>query len=412
MRKRFHGLKRLKLRQSWNKYNLYNLSRATATQFERQTHFQAKWKARSLTRAYHGETVREKPWQKMFRRKINSVVTMDPVYLAKTDGSIESAGRGSGKDVSSGEKSGKPPRTPHMNMVYAPLERRLDTAIFRALFASSTRQARQFCVHGWVMVNGKKMNYPGYLLNPGDMFQVEPERVLYATGATKDASERRDTRRSRKTTSSSIDEDEPVTDAQESPPEKPAKPAPSPLDNPRRILTSLLNQAKSVVRTSSADLTANRKKDIRGFQRTLKRTLSRTNPITDETEEQFQDLAQKLNISSAEAGTEPDAYDSPSQPVDAKQLAISDAEKALLKQAIANAKENPVDPSKPYATPWRPRDYMSAFAFIPRYLEVHHRICSAVYLRHPVARPGWGEVPTPYGIDTNTLAFNWYLRRR
>lgn len=40
-------------------------------------------------------------------------------------------------------------------MVYAPAERRLDTAIFRALFASSTRQARQFVVHGYVKVNGK-----------------------------------------------------------------------------------------------------------------------------------------------------------------------------------------------------------------------------------------------------------------
>lgn len=43
-------------------------------------------------------------------------------------------------------------------MVYAPVERRLDTAIFRALFASSTRQARQFVVHGYVKVNGKKVS--------------------------------------------------------------------------------------------------------------------------------------------------------------------------------------------------------------------------------------------------------------
>ena len=43
-------------------------------------------------------------------------------------------------------------------MVYAELERRLDTAIFRALFASSARQARQFVVHGYVKVNGKKVS--------------------------------------------------------------------------------------------------------------------------------------------------------------------------------------------------------------------------------------------------------------
>ena len=61
---------------------------------------------------------------------------------------------------------------------------------------------------------------------------------------------------------------------------------------------------------------------------------------------------------------------------------------------------------------WVPRPYLSPFAFIPRYLEVNHAICSAVYLRHPVCGPGFAEVPTPYGLETGALAFNWYLRRR
>jgi ribosomal protein S4 len=50
------------------------------------------------------------------------------------------------------------------------------------------------------------------------------------------------------------------------------------------------------------------------------------------------------------------------------------------------------DPLKPYRTPWRPRYYLSAFAFIPKYLEVNHNIGHAVYLRDPVARPGQSEV--------------------
>lgn len=52
-------------------------------------------------------------------------------------------------------------RTPYMNMTFWPTERRLDTAIWRALFASSTRQARQFVVHGWVKVNGKQVSISG-----------------------------------------------------------------------------------------------------------------------------------------------------------------------------------------------------------------------------------------------------------
>lgn len=62
--------------------------------------------------------------------------------------------------------------------------------------------------------------------------------------------------------------------------------------------------------------------------------------------------------------------------------------------------------------PWTSKDWMSAFAFIPRYLEVNQNVCSAVYLRDPVARPGIAEVPSPFAPETLGLAFQWYLRRR
>lgn len=95
----------------------------------------------------------------MFRSRLRSVVPMDHRYLAENDGSEFAEGRGSGKDID--PASDKKPRgrtpIPYMHMTYAPAERRLDTAIFRALFASSARQARQFVVHGAVKVNGKKV---------------------------------------------------------------------------------------------------------------------------------------------------------------------------------------------------------------------------------------------------------------
>jgi len=103
----------------------------------------------------------------MFRRRLAAVVPMSPEYLARNDGSIESAGRGAGlkdehgrdSDSRGGEKR-RLPGTPYMQMTFAPLERRLDTAVFRSCFASSTRQARQFVVHGGVRVNGKKVRQP------------------------------------------------------------------------------------------------------------------------------------------------------------------------------------------------------------------------------------------------------------
>lgn len=83
---------------------------------------------------------------------------MDAALLAKTDGSDMSAGRGRGKDEKPGRSNKSPKATPYMSMVYYPQERRLDTAIFRALFASSARQARQMVVHGHVKVNGNKVS--------------------------------------------------------------------------------------------------------------------------------------------------------------------------------------------------------------------------------------------------------------
>ena len=121
------------------------------------TYFQQKWKSKSTTRAYHGEKIREGQWNRMFRPTMRSVVAVHP-SLGRTDGSEHAAGRGSGLKRQEGEKL--PPQVPYMNMVYAPMERRLDIAIFRAMFASSARQARQFVVHGYVKVNGKKVSKP------------------------------------------------------------------------------------------------------------------------------------------------------------------------------------------------------------------------------------------------------------
>lgn len=92
---------------------------------------------------------------------------MDTKYMAEFDGSEMAAGRGSGKDEPPNWEHSKVMKrnlTPYMQMTFAPMERRLDIAVFRAMFASSTRQARQFCVHGAVKVNGKVVSNPPFLL--------------------------------------------------------------------------------------------------------------------------------------------------------------------------------------------------------------------------------------------------------
>jgi small subunit ribosomal protein S4 len=52
------------------------------------------------------------------------------------------------------------------------LELRLDNAVFRAGFASSRNQSRQFVRHGHVTVNGKRVTIPSYLLRQGDVISL------------------------------------------------------------------------------------------------------------------------------------------------------------------------------------------------------------------------------------------------
>lgn len=260
--------------------------------------------------------------------------------------------------------------------------------------------------------------YPGYQLNPGDMFQVEPDRVLFATGAPKDRHERAAGRKLRARASKKATTD-PSDDAEPQTPNSGPPPKSSTSDkNPKETLQSLLSQAKTLLATPSTSLTAKRKQDLRAFQRTIKRTLSRPNaPTTTSLDSQLAEITARMAPPPSSPRT-PKTYSEPDAPklstpgLQAEATTLTPDQLKILRSALAEARDNPVDASKPYATPWRPRDWMSAFAFVPRYLEVHQRVCSAVYLRHPVARPGLGEVPTPYGIEVNTLAHNWYLRRR
>ena len=52
------------------------------------------------------------------------------------------------------------------------LESRLDNVIFRLGFARTRKEARQVVGHKHVMVNGKQVNIPSYLVKAGDSRQV------------------------------------------------------------------------------------------------------------------------------------------------------------------------------------------------------------------------------------------------
>jgi ribosomal protein S4 len=281
-----------------------------------------------------------------------------------------------------------------------------------------------------------QMEYPGYLLNPGDMFSVEPERVLFATGMKKpikqggkskkaatEGEEATETQEEASEEAEAKDSAAEVAEVESATKELDAAATP---EQAKKALRSLMDRAKRITTSAKGDLSGRRLKDLRKLSQNVRQAMSKFGgrngkdmPAADTIEELTSVLTE---ITSKIPADVLPASEAPKKPSEGESAATSSNPQAqdpakedkfriakdalLLQQALQRARENPVDASKPYATPWRPRDYMSAFAFIPRYLEVNQNVCSAV------ARPGLAEVPTPISAESAGLAFNWYLRRR
>lgn len=258
------------------------------------------------------------------------------------------------------------------------------------------------------------MPYPGYMLNPGDLFQVEPESVMFATGAPKTRSSvARRIAAEKKAARGDTRSNKPATDSEPSIAELAAQtsreePTPAEL---KKHMQSLMTNVDEVLAT---EVKAKDKQKFREFRQTIKKAIAIWKTASPETvttlDSQFSFLKNQL-ADKQMSGTDSKA-DLETSFSQEDQQKLKKAFDKLKEQAEYDATWNKRDASRPYLTPWRPRDYMSAFAFIPRYLEVNQNICAAVYLRHPVARPGLAEVPTPFSYETGQLAFNWYLRRR
>ena len=53
------------------------------------------------------------------------------------------------------------------------LESRLDNVVFRSGFARTRREARQIVDHKHVLVNGKQVNIPSYLVKAGEVVEIK-----------------------------------------------------------------------------------------------------------------------------------------------------------------------------------------------------------------------------------------------
>lgn len=286
------------------------------------------------------------------------------------------------------------------------------------------------------------------------MFQVDIEKVMIATGREKpsakqleaiDGNRRAQEANAAKKLARALEAAEaaeaaeskaaPSTTATDAPPSADATPAPETRTQKQQIaaLNDIARQAKALSQArGDMAVSARRKQAVRALIKDVKGHLARvkkTDPSTvDATIDDVTTLLSRFFLftkkGAKEEQKEPtkESFASPPSRTAQEPNADADAVRGLsmeqsiqiyddVEAAIVEDRDNPEDRSKPYMTPWKPKPFMPAFAFIPRYLEVNQSICAAVYLRHPVARKGMGEVPTPFGRLVNELAFNWYLRR-
>src|SRR5690606_25183776 len=63
------------------------------------------------------------------------------------------------------------------------LESRLDNVVYRLGFAKTRAQARQFVSHNMFTVNGKKLNIPSHLVQPGDEIELKESKKKKAAFA-------------------------------------------------------------------------------------------------------------------------------------------------------------------------------------------------------------------------------------
>jgi len=104
------------------------------------------------------------------------------------------------------------------------------------------------------------------------------------------------------------------------------------------------------------------------------------------------------------------AHTAPTVREDSSQPTSTDSDSPFPLSKVLSELDSEGKPLTPFQLP----DYASPFLFIPAYIEVAFQTCSAIYVRHPTARPGYSEIPTPYDADGEIvrLAWEWYTKVR
>ncbi|CEL53533.1 Putative 37S ribosomal protein S4-like OS=Schizosaccharomyces pombe (strain 972 / ATCC 24843) GN=SPBC13G1,01c PE=2 SV=1 [Rhizoctonia solani AG-1 IB] len=317
-------------RMSWKAVNLWSIWNRSigpgtaGAKFTKssKTLFQQRWAAKRFVRAYHGDWIAEKRFQRWFLP--SGLPSTRPSTSSKTTEQVETYAGRKGRP----QRSATQP-TPVTSLMLVEVERRLDVFIFRCCFATSAWQARQLVVHGKVKLNGKKHTNPNVLLNPGDMVSVDPTAIDMLKIVQSPA------------------EGSPKEQVDEAPKNEP------------------------------------------------------------ESEDQVETAATESTEKPATTSESPSASPSSSSTTKPRS-ALEDAPKTFIDPETRATVLNQRGTS--FSLP----AFASPHLFIPAYIEPAFNTCSAVYVRHPTARPGYSEIPSPFGADGEVMRFawEWYKRHR
>lgn len=453
-----NSMARGRVRASMNKYNLFNLYKKGQTSWFGKSIYQQKWKAKQETRSYHGEHLTERRWKQIFDPNLESV--------AQLDASL---------------KGIKAEETPLPLQTYASLEKRLETALFRSLFASSVRQAREFILGGHVQVNGVTIKHPAFPLKSGDIFNVKPEKVLLAMGKNKPSLENSikiDNKQIavwNKYVKSARENPKDVWDLKQSKPETLNTIDKFNTESIKQYNKSLekkmLQHQKETTRESvlanilkygskqEGEITPETFNELYGFgnsyrcftvfnnlkkanhklitdhslQDTTKYIATKSNDFENEAAAKLASSVRKplselvskqleyLRVSAQNNQLPEDIEKLPYTSSFVKNLKghkklekdeiLEDESKARVSLPWQRSLFGRQDPTKPYFTPWVPRPFIGAFAILPAHIEISFSTCHAVYMRDPVARPGFSEVISPFPTPVHERAYMYYARK-
>lgn len=126
-------LTRQQIKMAWNARNCFNILQRKPLNERHLNLFQLEWKSKALCRLYFNGDVTEKIFKKTFNASHRNI------YLT-----------------------------------LAAMERRVDSIVFRSLFASSIFEARRMVSNCQILVNGKTVSRPGHSVSDGDVIQIAP----------------------------------------------------------------------------------------------------------------------------------------------------------------------------------------------------------------------------------------------